>query len=125
MRSVLGAVVGFVAWFAVATVLDRLLRVAWAGYAEALPTLSFSLGMMVARLAEGAVSTLAGGAVAAWIAQRRAGAVAATGVLLLVLFVPTHVMIWSKFPIWYHLTFLASLFPLTVLGGRLLPARTA
>ena len=28
-------------------------------------------------------------------------------------------MIWNKFPVWYHLTFLLSLLPLTLLGAAL------
>jgi hypothetical protein len=28
-------------------------------------------------------------------------------------------MIWDKFPVWYHLTFLLSLVPLTLLGAVL------
>ena len=41
----------------------------------------------------------------------------APGILLLVAFIPQHIMLWEKFPIWYHLTFLLSLVPLTYLGG--------
>jgi hypothetical protein len=39
------------------------------------------------------------------------------GVLLLIGFIPVHVMLWDKFPVWYHLAFLLSLVPLTYLGG--------
>jgi len=39
--------------------------------------------------------------------------------LLLVAFIPEHVSLWDKFPVWYHLTFLASLVPLTYLGGTI------
>jgi hypothetical protein len=119
MRKPLAAVAGLAAWFVVATVCDRALRLAWPRYAEALPTLSFSLGMLVARLVEGAASTIAAGAVVAWIARRGVAAPLAAGVLLLLLFVPTHAMLWSRFPVWYHLVFLGSLVPLTLLGASL------
>jgi hypothetical protein len=33
-------------------------------------------------------------------------------------FIPEHVMLWEKFPVWYHLAFLLSLVPLTYVGGR-------
>ncbi|HEY2513763.1 MAG TPA: hypothetical protein VGI39_23005 [Polyangiaceae bacterium] len=123
-RKILGAVLGFFAWWVVATVLDRLLRLAWPHYAEVLKAFAFTLGMLIARLVEGAASTLAAGFVAAWVARKPGGAALATGVLLLALFVPTHAMIWDKFPVWYHLLFLSSLVPLTLLGARLLPARS-
>jgi hypothetical protein len=34
-----------------------------------------------------------------------------------------HVRLWSLFPFWYHLVFLATLIPLVVLGSRLTRAR--
>jgi hypothetical protein len=37
----------------------------------------------------------------------------------LIVFVPAHVMLWDKFPIWYHLSFLLSLVPLTYLGNSI------
>src|ERR1700728_2840455 len=37
------------------------------------------------------------------------------------MFVPLHIAIWSKFPVWYHLTFLLTIIP-AVLVGALLPA---
>jgi hypothetical protein len=118
-KNIVATVAGFAAWFVVATVLDRALRAAWPRYAEVLPALSFSLGMLVARLVEGAASTIAAGVVVAWIARRGVAATVATGVMLLLLFVPTHAMLWNRFPIWYHLVFLGSLMPLTLLGARL------
>jgi hypothetical protein len=41
------------------------------------------------------------------------------GVFLLLMFIPQHIMLWDRFPIWYHLTFLLSLVPLTFLGARI------
>ena len=40
--------------------------------------------------------------------------------LILALFVPVHVSLWSTFPVWYHLVFLGSLVPLVILGSALL-----
>jgi hypothetical protein len=45
------------------------------------------------------------------------------GILLLAAFIPQHLMIWDKFPIWYHLSFLLTLVPLTYLGGMIAPPR--
>ena len=39
--------------------------------------------------------------------------------MLLAGFIPQHITLWEKFPVWYHLTFLLSLIPLTLLGGKL------
>jgi len=50
-----------------------------------------------------------------------------TGLIILALFVPVHIQLWSKFPAWYHLTFLLSIVPLVLLGAmvRLGSARRA
>jgi hypothetical protein len=38
--------------------------------------------------------------------------------LLLAMFAPVHYNLWSRFPVWYQLFFLASLVVFTVLGAR-------
>jgi hypothetical protein len=118
VRNILAVVLGLVAFTLAATVCGWLLRVGWPDYASAEPVFGFTLGMQLARLAIGAVATLAAGAVAGAIAKQSRAAVLATGIVLVVIFVPIHVTVWDKFPIWYHLVFLSSLVPLTVLGGR-------
>ena len=64
-------------------------------------------------------ATLGAGRVAAIVARRSMLASVMAGVLLVIVFVPQHVMLWSKFPVWYHLTFLVSLVPLAYLGGQI------
>jgi len=80
--------------------------------------MTFTLPMLIARLLIGALATLAAGLVTAMIAPRSMLARLMPGALLLVGFIPVHIMLWDKFPPWYHLTFLLSLVPLTYLGGR-------
>jgi hypothetical protein len=116
-RKITAVVLGLVTWTVVATICDRLLRAAWPAYAAALPAFAFSLGMLFARLVEGATATIAAGFVVAAIAVRSRAAALATGVVLLLFFVPTHAMLWDKFPAWYHATFLLSLVPLTMLAS--------
>ena len=45
--------------------------------------------------------------------------------ILLLLAVAHHLqpLVWSAYPLWYHLVFWAYLVPLTLLGGRLASAR--
>ena len=64
-------------------------------------------------------SNLGAGFVAAWISRGRKKAATLTGIALLGLFIPNHYLLWDKFPVWYHLTFLVSLLPLTLLGAAL------
>jgi hypothetical protein len=120
-RSILAVVAGIVVWVLVVSVLNRVLRAGLPGYALAEPTMTFTLGMKVARLLMGAASSLAAGAVASRIAPSRAG-VWVLGAIILAAFIPMHIQIWAKFPVWYHLVFLVTIVPLVALGGAL--ART-
>jgi hypothetical protein len=119
MKTVAAVIVGLVTWIVVATIVNFPLRAWWPHYHEAETAFNFTLGMKLARLALGALASVCSGFVAAWIANGRRTAAIALGILLLVLFIPNHYLLWEKFPVWYHLTFLVSLFPLTVLGAML------
>jgi hypothetical protein len=122
-RAILAFLAGLVTWLLVVSVLDRGLRSALAGYAVAEPKMTFTLGMMAARLTIAAVSSVIAGAVAGWISPRRVAWV--MGAVLLALFIPEHVRLWNAFPLWYHLTFLVTLVPLVVLGSWLTRTRTS
>jgi hypothetical protein len=122
-RPILAFAVGLVAWVLVISVLNRALRVFVLGYAAAEPTMSFTLGMLSARLVIAALTSIIAGAVAAWIAPSSPRVPVLLGTALLVAFIPIHVQLWSLFPFWYHLVFLATLIPLVVLGSWLTRAR--
>ena len=119
MKTVAAVIVGLVTWILVATLVNFPLRAWWPHYHEAETAFNFTLGMKLVRLALGALASVCSGFVAAWIANGRRPAAIALGILLLVLFIPNHYLLWEKFPVWYHLTFLVSLFPLTLLGAML------
>ena len=118
VKQIVGVVVGLMVWFGAALVAGVVLRPLWPEYVAASGDMSFTLSMKLTRLAIGAVATVAAGAVAALIGRSSRTAVV-TGALLLLIFIPEHISLWNKFPIWYHLTFLTSLVPLTVVGGRI------
>jgi hypothetical protein len=118
-KTIGAAIAALVTWFFVATVLNLALRASWPHYHEAETAFNFTLAMKLARLVLGAISSLGAGSVAAWIGKDRMKAATLTGIVLLGLFIPGHYLLWNKFPIWYHLTFLASLLPLTLLGAAL------
>jgi hypothetical protein len=118
-RTVGAVIAGLITWIVVATVLNLALRASWPHYHEAETAFNFPLAMKLARLVLGAASSVGAGFVATWITKGRTRAATLTGIVLLCLFIPDHYLIWNKFPVWYHLTFLVSLLPLTVLGGAL------
>jgi len=118
LKAIGALIVALLVWFVVATAIHRLACVLWPAYAQATPLLAFTLPMKIFRLSLGAISTV----IAAAAARRMSAAPwlpAALGCALLVLFLPEHYKIWSRLPVWYHLTFLCSLIPLAFLGARL------
>jgi hypothetical protein len=122
-NKALGIVAGLAMWVIVVTLAGLIMRTAWPAYAAVADAMAFTLPMMLARLTVGALATLVAGRVATVITRGSVIAALLTGVVLLLAFVPEHITIWEKFPVWYHLTFLLSLVPLTYFGGRL-PAIT-
>jgi hypothetical protein len=117
-KRIVGVVVGLMVWFATALVAGVLLRSLWPEYVAASGDMTFTLPMKLTRLSIGALATFAAGAVTALIG-RSSRTAEITGAVLLVFFIPVHIDLWDKFPIWYHLTFLTSLVPLAVVGGSI------
>ena len=117
LRTVSSVVVGLLMWGLVATLLNFGLRLWLPGYAQAEPLMAFTLVMKIARLLLAAIACLAAGATIRMIAPSSLAAPWVVGLVLLAMFVPVHVQLWDKFPVWYHVTFLASLIPLTLLGA--------
>jgi len=116
-KNIIGVVAGLAMWVIVATVAGFIMRVSWPAYASVASAMTFTLPMMIARLSIGALATIAMGIVTAVIAQSVIAKLI-PGILMLVLFIPQHVMLWEKFPVWYHLAFLLSLVPLTYAGAH-------
>src|SRR5262245_40197009 len=115
-KGILGVVAGLVAWVVLVSIGGRIIRL-WPAYAGVEAAMAFTLPMLIARLSISVVATLGAGLVTAVVAPRSMLAPMMTGVLLIVAFIPVHIGLWDKFPVWYHLTFLLSLVPLTYLGG--------
>lgn len=119
MRITLGALASVVVWLIVVTACDIVIRKLWPEYAQVEKSLVFTLPMMIMRLSESAACSVLSGFVAALVAKERIKSSLAAGVVLLALFLPVHISIWSKFPPWYHLVFLTSLPVLSLAGGFL------
>lgn len=121
MRNFIGVVTGLAAWLAIAIVAGFIMRQTWPAYVSVADSMAFTLPMMFARLSIAVFATVLMGFVTACITQS-AVARLIPGLILLILFIPEHVMLWDKFPIWYHLWFLLSLVPLTYAGNRIAAA---
>jgi hypothetical protein len=118
-RTIASIIAGLVAWAVIVTLLNFGLRAAIPDYHAAESTLRFTTAMKIGRLTEAALTSLAAGAIVAWIAPSTKWAPWLVGCIVLALLLPVHVQIWNKLPVWYHLSFLVPLVPLVALGGWL------
>jgi hypothetical protein len=116
-RTVVALVAGLVAWMVIVTILNFGLRAAIPGYHAAEATLQFTLAMKIGRLSEAAITSVVAGAIIGLVAPSKKWAPWAVGLIILAIFLPVHVKLWDKFPVWYHLSFLVPLAPLVALGG--------
>lgn len=117
-KNVLGVVAGLAVWMVVVTLAGPIIRVTWPEYAAVASAMTFTLPMMIMRLSVGALATILMGVVTAAIVKSGVARLM-PGVVMLILFIPEHINLWQKFPVWYHLTFLLSLVPLTYVGSRI------
>jgi len=118
-KNILAVIAGLVVWVIIVMAIGQIMRSSWPAYASVATAMTFTLPMLVARLSISVVATLAAGLVTASIAPRSTLVRLMPGLLLLVAFIPEHIRLWDKFPVWYHLMFLVSLVPLTYIGGTL------
>jgi len=118
-RTVGSIVAGLVTWAVIATVLNFGLRAAIPGYVEAEPLLAFTMTMKIARLTEAAIASIGAGAMVRAVAPASRWAPWIAGAIVLCMFLPVHVQIWNKLPVWYHLTFLLTIVPLFLLGASI------
>jgi hypothetical protein len=122
-RSLLACLAGLLTWIVVVSVINRVLRLSLPNYTAAEQTLQFTLGMKWARLLMAIVTSVVAGSVTAWISRSSRWAPLIVGGVVLAMFLPLHIAIWSKLPAWYHLTFLLTIVPAVLAGTLLNPRR--
>jgi hypothetical protein len=126
LRTIGAVVTGAALWLVFASLMDRAMRMGWPDYNTVHEAMTFTLPMMIARLAESTAALV----IASWIATKIApdsrAAPWALAIVMLAPFAPYHLLvIWAKFPIWYHAYFLTSLLVLPPLTARLTQSRDA
>ena len=112
-RIPLGAVINVVTFVAIGTIGFIIMRLTWPAYAAVEKAMTFDTPMMATRLAVAATGSLIG----AYLAGLTTRDARIGGLVLLALFIPVHMQLWDKFPLWYHATFLTSLPVLAFIGG--------
>jgi ammonia channel protein AmtB len=130
LRIILGIVAGFIVWSLLWVGLDALLATispGWFGnhfneFQNAVnrnePFMS-PASVSAYLIFQSVLCSLAAGFTAAAIAKESRKTTLVLGILLLLTGIFVEAAHWNYFPIWYHVSFLLLLIPVTVLGGRL------
>ena len=127
---ILGIIGGFVAWSILWVGSDAVLMAILPGwyvkhqtdFAEALANKQPFVAdttILLMHLVRSVIVSIISGVLAAVIARENTLTTTILGILLLAFGLFVQVMAWSYLPLWYHITFLALLIPMTVLGGKL------
>lgn len=117
---ILAIIVGFVVWFAVFAGLEPIMKtIAPNLTVDQGATYTDSVPILLAYLLRSMVASILAGFVAAVIAKDNVKTPLILGVVFLLIALPIHISGWSTLPVWYHLSLLGLLIPMTVLGGNL------
>ncbi len=123
LRAVFGVIAGYAIWSIMWIAASALI------FKEAAEVVGrgepyMKSGPYVGLLATSIACSLAAGAVCAAIARTKATPAAiVTGVLLLLTGIGVQAGVWTAMPVWYHLSFLVLLVPVTLAGARLVPQK--
>ncbi len=118
LRTILGVVAGVIVWHVVVLAVSFCIAALAPDFAAALKAHADVMAQ-AARLGISVLATLVAGFTAAKIGRDGLRAPLIAGIVMLAIYVPYHLTIWTQFPLWYHLTFFVSLPVLSVVGGRL------
>lgn len=130
VRIILGVTVGFIAWTILWIGSDQVLRSAlptWYGAEQfdleraAFNGTEFTANssILVFQLLRAFIVSIFSGFLCAFVALENRRSTVILGIVLLLVGLMVQLSMWSYLPVWYHILFLGSLVPMTVIGGRL------
>lgn len=130
LRLVLGVIGGFfswmIMWFGTEKILSAIFPAGFGAPQRAFQAAIENGGqftaetrLLVTHLVMGSIVSVLSGILASLISGGNSRAPLILGFLLLAMGVMKAVMSWPYVPIWYHVIFTAMLFPLVILGGKL------
>ena len=128
-RIILGIIVGFVAWSILWIGSDALFSAVSADWGR--KSLEFRTAaenklpytienyVLIVLLVKGFIVSVISGFIAVLIAGENSKSIIGLGILLLIFGIFIQMTYWNYMPLWYHVSFLLMLIPMTILGGKL------
>lgn len=129
LRIIIAAIIGFVIWSILWVGSDAVFMAISLWYRESIEGLqkavetntsfNVSLTMLIISLIRSVIFSIISGLITAIISKESFKAPIILGVLLLAFGIFIQSIYWNYIPLWYHISFLLLLIPMTILGGKL------
>jgi hypothetical protein len=130
LRIIAGVIIGFIVWSILWTGSDIILSALSPGwYGRHLSEFQSAVDnrtnytadstMLIIALIRSVIFSLIAGYVAAAIARENVKSTVGLGILLVLFGIFIQSILWNYVPLWYHITFLLLLIPMTIAGGKL------
>lgn len=130
LRIILGVIAGFIGWLVVWIGSEKIISAIWPAFGanqrafeEVLKNggqFAPDTGFLVTQIVMGSIVSVLAGVLSALAAGENSRAPMILGFVLLAMGILKAVMSWQYVPIWYHILFTLLLFPLAILGGKLI-----
>lgn len=119
-KIILGVIVGFIVWTVIFVAGESVLRAISPNLAAPEnAAIVDSTALLIGYLIRSIIASVLAGLTAAFIARENSRTPLILGIFLLIVGLLVQISSWNMLPIWYHLTFLILLIPMTLLGGKL------
>ncbi len=118
-KIVIGVIAGFIVWTILWLGSDAVIAGVAPNLAPSADLSNIPSSYLIIKLVLSFVFSIAAGYVAAMLAKENSKSTLYLGVLLLLVGIFFEAAAWNQIPLWYHITFLLLLIPMTILGGKL------
>lgn len=129
LRIILGAIAGFIVWSILWVGSDAMFMAIFSSYREYMEGFNNALQtkqpfqinstILFLTLIKSFICSIIAGLITAMIAKENTKSTILLGIFLLAFGILIQSVYWNYLPLWYHLSFLILLIPMTILGGRL------
>ncbi len=128
-RIILGIIVGFIAWSILWVGGDAVFAMLSPWYRGENDAMVLAIAnekafqadstILIIKLVTSVIASILSSFLAVVVSKEQAKTTLILGVVLLIVGILVQASVWSYIPIWFHLTFLVLLIPMTILGGKL------
>jgi hypothetical protein len=120
LRIILGVIIGFGVWLLIFAGIEPIVQtIAPNWVAQQGTTYTGSASILIPYLIRSMLASVFAGLTSSLVASENSKTPLILGILLLLVALPIHISGWNTLPVWYHLSLLSLLIPMTLLGAKL------